>query len=129
MSGTDGLARRLDRIELRGLRFMGTHGVLPEEAGRAQPFEVDIRIFTDLRAAGRSDDIADTVDYDRVCEAVRLVVEGPHACLLERLAQHVADQVLAVAGERAQGVAVTVRKLKPPVPVQLSSAEVRIRRP
>ena len=31
-----------DRIELRGLRCVGTHGVLVEEQERAQPFEVDL---------------------------------------------------------------------------------------
>jgi len=30
------------RIELRGLRLVGTHGVLAEEQERAQPFEVDL---------------------------------------------------------------------------------------
>ena len=44
-----------DRIELRGLRVLGTHGVLPEERERAQPFEVDLDIDADLRPAGVSD--------------------------------------------------------------------------
>ena len=37
-----------DRIQLRGLRAMGTHGVLPEEQQRAQPFEVDLDLEVDL---------------------------------------------------------------------------------
>ena len=44
-----------DSIELRGLRFMGAHGALPEEAVRLQPFEVDLELIADLREAGRSD--------------------------------------------------------------------------
>ena len=52
-----------DRIELRGLRVLGAHGVLPEEQQRAQPFEVDLDLELDLRPAGRSDALADTVDY------------------------------------------------------------------
>ncbi len=55
-----------DRIELRGLRALGTHGVLPEEQERPQPFEVDLDLEVDLRRAGRSDDLADTVDYGAV---------------------------------------------------------------
>jgi dihydroneopterin aldolase len=118
-----------DRIELRGLRFMGAHGVLPEEAERAQFFEVDLDLLADLSTAGSSDDLADTIDYSSVCDAVRSVVEGPHVALLERLAQLVADDVLAATGGRAQGVVVTVRKLRPPLPVQITSAAVRIHRP
>ena len=53
-----------DRIELRGLRVSGICGVLPEEQQRAQPLEVDVDIVADLTAASRSDDLADTADYD-----------------------------------------------------------------
>jgi dihydroneopterin aldolase len=118
-----------DRILLQGLRFLGTHGALPEEAERPQPFEVDLELLLDLRPAGLSDDIAATVDYAGLCEAARAVVEGPRVLLLERLAQLVAERVLAVAGDRAEGVVVTVRKLRPPVPVELAAAAVRVYRP
>ena len=37
-----------DRIELMGIRALGTIGVLPEEKTRAQPFEVDVFIEADL---------------------------------------------------------------------------------
>jgi dihydroneopterin aldolase len=118
-----------DRIELRGLRFVAAHGALPEEAARPQPFEVDLDLLVDLRRAGRSDELGETVDYGALCEAVRSVMEGPHTALLERLAEEVANKVLAVAGGRAHGVVVTVRKLRPPVPFDMASAAVRITRP
>ena len=66
-----------DRIELRGLRVLGAHGALPEERQRAQPFEVDLDLELDLRPAGRSDRLADTVDYGAVTEAVAAVFAGP----------------------------------------------------
>ena len=118
-----------DSIELRGLRFVGTHGALPEEALRPQPFEVDLDLIADLREAGRNDALGATVDYGELCEAVRAVIEGDHATLLEHLAESIAGRAMAVAGGRAIGVVVTVRKLRPPVPVALASAAVRICRP
>ena len=45
-------------IFIMGLRELGTHGVLPEEQSRPQPFEVDIELQVDLSTAGQSDDIA-----------------------------------------------------------------------
>jgi len=102
---------------------------LPEEWGRPQPFEVDLELFIDLRQAGRTDVVAATVDYGELCEAARAVIEGPRALLLERLAEQVADRALAVAGGRAEGVVVTIRKTRPPVPVPLAAAAVRIYRP
>jgi dihydroneopterin aldolase len=96
---------------------------------RAQPFEVDLSLLADLRPAGRSDDLSETVDYSEICAAVKAVIEGPHANLIEHLAEEIADRALAIAGRRAVGVVVTVRKVRPPVPVDLASAAVRICRP
>ncbi len=127
--GPDGTTPGPDRIVLQGLRFMGAHGALPEEAQRPQPFEVDLELLVDLRPAGRTDELDATVDYAELCEAARAVIEGPHARLLEHLAEQVAERALAVARGRAQGVVVTVRKLRPPVPVELAIAAVRVYRP
>ncbi|MBO0693455.1 MAG: dihydroneopterin aldolase [Acidimicrobiaceae bacterium] len=117
-----------DRIRLRGLRLIGTHGVLPEEHERAQPFEVDLEIVADLARPGRSDALQDTIDYGAVTAAVAGVVGGEHADLLEHLAERIADATFDVAGGAAFEVAVTVRKLRPPVAHDLAVSEVTIRR-
>lgn len=114
---------------MRGLRVLGVHGVLPEEQERAQPFEIDLDVVTDLHRAGASDHLADTVDYGGLCEAVAAVVTGERHALIERLAERIADVVLAAGSGRVTAVTVTVRKLRPPVPVDLASAGVRITRP
>ncbi len=115
-----------DAIELRGLRVVGRHGCLPEEQSRDQPFEVDLDVELDLSVAGQSDDVADTVDYGALAEAVAGVVGGERTALLECLAARIADGVLADA--RVRSVTVTVRKLRPPVPVDLATAGVRLTR-
>ncbi|MHB8466417.1 MAG: dihydroneopterin aldolase [Acidimicrobiales bacterium] len=116
-----------DHVELRGLRALGTHGVLPEEQQRAQPFEVDLDIEADLAAAARSDELADTVDYGALATAVARVIADERHALLERLAERIAET--ALADRRVTSVTVTVRKLRPPVPVDLASAGVRMVRP
>ena len=115
-----------DVLELRGLRALGVHGVLPEEQSRPQPFEIDLDIEADLSRAGASDDLADTLDYGAISEMVAKVVTGEHFALLERLAERIAEVVLGDG--RVEAVIVSVRKLRPPVPVELSTAGVRIRR-
>ena len=115
-----------DRIELRGLRVLGRHGVLPEERERDQPFEVDLDVEADLSPAGCSDDLGDTLDYGAVARAAAAVVAGEPSALLERVAQRIADAVLA--DERVASVTVAVRKLRPPVPVDLATAGVRVTR-
>ena len=116
-----------DTLELRGLRVTGVHVALPEEQTRAQPFEVDLDVAVDMAVAGRSDDLADTLDYGALVEMVAKVVGGERFQLLERLAERIAEVVLGDA--RAMSVTVAVRKLRPPVPVDLATAGVRITRP
>ena len=115
-----------DRIELRGLRAAGICGVLAEERERAQPLEVDLDVVADLAEAGRGDDLAATVDYGQVCADVELVITTERPQLLERLAQLIADAVLA--HDAVAEVTVAVRKLRPPVPQQLATSGVRITR-
>jgi 7,8-dihydroneopterin aldolase/epimerase/oxygenase len=117
----------MDRIELRGLRAVGTHGALPEEQFRAQPFEVDLDLQVNLRPAGQSDDLADTVDYGALAESVERVITKERFQLLERLAERIADEVRQ--DQRVEEARVTVRKLRPPVAVDLASAAVTITRP
>jgi dihydroneopterin aldolase len=115
-----------DRIEIRGLRLVGTHGVLVEEKERAQPFEVDLDLVADLTAAGRSDQLLDTVDYGAVVARVaELVAGGPSHELLESLARQLGQEVLALDG-RIEQVVVTLRKLRPPLPADLASVGVRV---
>ncbi|MGA8371268.1 MAG: dihydroneopterin aldolase, partial [Acidimicrobiales bacterium] len=93
-----------DRIEIRGLRLLGTHGVLAEERSRPQPFEVDVDLALSTAAAGASDDLTDTVDYAEVVGRVSAVVDGPTSyLLLEALAAAMADEVLA-ADSRIESV-------------------------
>ena len=114
------------RIELRGLRAVGTHGVLVEEQERAQPFEIDLDLAVDLRPAGVSDSLADTVDYGSVAVVATTTVEGPRSfALLEALAWHVADAVLDV-DRRITGVTVALRKLRPPLAVDIDTVGVRV---
>lgn len=116
-----------DRIELRGLRLVGLVGVLPEERTRAQPLELDLDLSVDTSAAGVSDALSDTVDYGAVCDLVAAVVAELQPELLERLAVAVAEAVLAT-DERIGSVELSVRKLRPPVPHDLASSGVRVRR-
>ena len=108
------------------LRELGVHGVLPEEQARLQPFEVSLELRVDLTKAGQSDDLADTVDYGTVCDAVSRVVASESYRLLERLATRIAE--VCTVDPRVVSVVVEVRKLEPPVHAQVDHVAVRIER-
>ena len=115
-----------DRIEIRGLRLLGVHGLLPEERSRPQPFELDIDLEIDLDGAAVSDDLADTADYAAAIQRVADIVSAAPHDLLESLAGAIADALLADG--RIRSATVAVRKLRPPVPHQVASTGVRLTR-
>ena len=116
----------MDRIRIARIRELGTHGVLPEEKVRPQPFEVDVELLVDTAAAGRSDALSDTVDYGAVCEAVSRVVKSEQYELLERLAARIAE--VCRTDPRVTGVVVEVRKMHPPVRALVGHVGVRVER-
>lgn len=115
-----------DRIELRGLRALGSCGILPEERTRPQPLEIDLDIEADLFTPGSSDRVEDTIDYSALCAMAERIVTAERFDLLEALAQRLAEAVMA--DDRALAVTVAVRKLRPPVPHHLDTCGVRITR-
>jgi dihydroneopterin aldolase / 2-amino-4-hydroxy-6-hydroxymethyldihydropteridine diphosphokinase len=116
----------MDRIELRGIRAVGIIGVLTEERRRAQPFEIDLDIEMDLTEAGRSDDLKHTLNYGPPLDMVqRIVTEEGHE-LLERVAARIIEEVMIDA--RVDAVEVVVRKVRPPVPVDVDTTAVRLHR-
>ncbi|MDQ3646555.1 MAG: dihydroneopterin aldolase [Actinomycetota bacterium] len=115
-----------DVIRIRDLRVEARVGVTDEERARHQAVLLQIEITADLRDAGRSDDLADTVDYAAVIEDVAKLVAASETRLLERLAELVAERIGRIA--RVQGVAVEITKVSVPVPQDVKDVSVRIER-
>tara|TARA_B100001250_G_scaffold254854_1_gene219287 strand:- start:6059 stop:6436 length:378 start_codon:yes stop_codon:yes gene_type:complete len=113
-----------DCIQLRGLRVVCIVGVLPEERERPQPLEIDIDIYSDLSAAGHSDDLKDTVDYGAAAQLVAETCLSSQAQLLEHLAQLIADDLLKPV--QVTAVDVTIKKLRPPIPLDISFTAVQV---
>jgi dihydroneopterin aldolase len=115
-----------DRITVRGMRFLGRHGVQLEERLEPQPFEVDVILRGDLSVPAASDELDDTVDYGIVFALVGEVVEGGSHRLIEALAGAIADAILG--GLPVDDVEVRVRKPKAPLPGAFETVEARLRR-
>jgi len=105
-----------DRLSLLGMRFLGRHGVLPEEKVTEQPFEVDLVLHADLSEATERDELATTVDYSAMFDLVRAIVEDRSFALIEALAGAIATAALA-ATDPARVTAVEVRVRKPEAPI------------
>jgi dihydroneopterin aldolase len=117
-----------DVITISGIAGYGYHGHHQEERRLGQRFLVDLEIGLDLRAAGRADDLSQTVDYSACVRAAREVLEGEPLNLIEAVAERIADTLLSgfdlietvlvrvhkpgapVAGPPIADIAVTIRR-------------------
>ena len=115
-----------DRIDINGLTVTTVVGALPHEREIAQPLRIDLALYVDLRDAGRSDELGDTVHYGLVTEQVADVVRENKDVLLERLAERIAEVV--VGFDRVEAVDVTVTKLRPPIGEHIETTAVRVSR-
>ena len=115
-----------DTIMLKGLRAYGHHGVFEFERANGQTFVIDVVLEVDLAPAAASDDVADTVHYGELADALVAIVTGEAVNLLETLAARLADACLADG--RVQHATVTVHKPQAPIPHPFEDVSVTIRR-
>ena len=111
-----------DRLAVRGVEAVGHHGVFDFERRDGQVFVVDLVLGLDTRAAARSDDLRDTVDYGSLVAAVKQAIESDPVDLIEKLAQRIAD--LCLADPRVQWTEVTVHK--PGAPIEATFSDVTL---
>ncbi len=97
-----------DRIHIRDLMCRCIVGIYPDERREKQDVILNITLWADYRAACRSDDIADTVDYKAIKKQVIRMVEDSSFQLIERLAEEIAG--ICLANPRVEKVAVSVDK-------------------
>ncbi|MCA9555887.1 MAG: dihydroneopterin aldolase [Myxococcales bacterium] len=113
-----------DQIRLRGLKVPAPIGVYDHEKGILQTLIFHLAADFDVAPAGRSDALADTLDYDRMAAICREVAGARHHALIEAVAEQVAARILAELGVAA----VEVEVLKPGAVPDAETVSVCIRR-
>jgi len=113
-------------ISVAGIALRGRCGVTAEERAVGQSLVVDVLLEPASCSGAETDDLEGTVDYGRVVEVVRSVVESGEFRLLERLATVIADALWDEAD--LLRVEVGVAKLAPPVSIPVDAARVEVAR-
>ena len=117
-----------DSIKLSNIKLYGYHGVNDFERENGQSFVINLQLFTDLRKAGLSDCLKDTVDYSKVYESVKNIVEGPSRRLLEKLAAMIVDEIFKTFPQVGK-LNLEIKKPSPPIKGScLTGVSVRINR-
>ena len=113
-----------DRIKINDLSVRAIIGTEDYERETRQELLLNLTLFTDVKKAGKADELQYTVDYSQLKQKIVEMVEQSNFQLIEALAEEIAR--IALSYERVEKVMVTVSK---PGALNLaSSAEVQIKR-
>lgn len=84
----------MDTININNLKFFGYHGVGKDERRDGNDFSIDVFLEYDLKKAGKSDKLTDTINYADVCRYISVAQSRKKYKLLEALADDLAKGIL-----------------------------------
>lgn len=116
----------MDQIEIRGLRVFAHHGVLPHEKRDGQTFVIDLTVSVDLSGPAKSDDLTQTIHYGELAEQVAAEAASTRFDLIERLAGHLLD--LVMADHRVEESQIRIAKPDAPIDAEVDEVAVVLRR-
>lgn len=117
----------LDRIVVTGIEFYGYHGASDEEQAIGHRYVVDVVLEADLRKAGQTDALEDTINYAEVTQLILRVGTSRQFRLMEALAETLASELLR-SYPHAQAIHLRVSKRLPPAGAIIESAGVEMTR-
>ena len=115
----------MDKIILEKMDFYGYHGVYPEENKLGQRYQVDLTLYVDLKTAGQTDDLNNSVNYAEIYTLCKGIVEGKPYNLIEVVAEKIAADIL-ISYPIIQSCKIKVVKPDPPIPGHYDSVAVEI---
>ena len=121
------LDKTYDEIHIENLQIFANHGVFPEENKLGQKFLVSAVLYTDARAAGRTDDLTLSTDYGAVSQFMTRFLQEHTYQLIEAAAEHLARAVLETY-PMVCGISLEVKKPWAPVGLPLDYVSVKIER-
>ena len=119
--------RPRDRVFLEGVELYGYIGVFPEERREGQTFYLDVELALDLKPAGKSDALAQTVNYAEVFSLAEQLMEEARCELIETYAEQLAEEIFAYF-DSVHWVKVTVRKPQAPMEGTFRAVGISIER-
>jgi dihydroneopterin aldolase len=117
--------KKLDIIRLRNAVFYAYHGALSDEQNLGGKFEIDVDLFCDLSTAKKTDQLEDTVNYEKVYALMKKVVTGKKFYLIEALANSIGREILDSFNEVEKTV-ITIRKPGAPIHGVVDTIETEI---
>ena len=118
---------KADEIRIDNLEVFAYHGVRRDEKENGQTFYVNAVLYTDIRPAGREDDVSLSTNHSEICHFITNWMQETLYDLIETVADTLAEQILLNFGA-IQGIVLEIRKPHAPVGLPFESVSVRIER-
>lgn len=84
----------MDKIFIKHLNINVIIGIYQHEIHKKQPIILDIELQTDANQAALTDNIKNTIDYDKVVDYINLLCGQHKFNLIETLAEFLAKNIL-----------------------------------
>mgnify|MGYP005768773065 FL=1 len=117
----------MDKIHIKDLELYCHHGVFPEENKLGQKFLISAVLYTDVREAGQTDELSQSIHYGDVCHMIKGYMEGNTFKLLEAVVEGLARELLLKV-PRLERVRLELKKPWAPVGLPLDTVSVEIER-
>lgn len=117
--------KSLDIIKLHNAVFYAYHGALTDEQTLGGKFEVDVELHCDLSKAKQTDNLNETVNYEKVYSLMKKIVTEKKYYLIEALAHSLGAGIIANFSQ-VQKTIIRVRKLGAPIHGVVDSVEIQI---
>jgi len=117
----------MDKIKIQNLEIFAHHGVFPEENTLGQKFIITATLYTDTRAAGKTDELAASIHYGEISRQIEHFLTAHTFRLLERAAESLAEMLL-LNTPRLEKIELKIKKPWAPVGLPLETVSVEIER-
>ena len=118
---------KYDKIPIEDLEIFANPGVFPEENKLGQKFMVSAILYTNTLRAGRTDELAASIDYGAVSHFITSYMQKHTFKLLEAAAEHLAEEMLRSIAH-LEAVTLEIKKPWAPVGLPLKTVSVKITR-
>jgi len=117
----------MDKVHIKNLEVYAYHGVFREEKIQGQVFVISASLYTDLRLAGKTDDLTKTLDYGEICHFIKSFVIGNKFNLIETVAEILAEKLL-IEYQSVEKIWIEIKKPNAPIQINLETVSVEITR-
>ncbi len=117
----------MDKITIQNLEIFANHGVFPEENTLGQKFIISAVLYTDIRKAGKTDELEYSTHYGEVSHFIEDFVKNHTFKLIESVVEQLAQEIL-LHFPLLEKVQLEIKKPWAPIGLPLDTVSIQIER-